>query len=169
MLRAYSKEGTAFRGVAPDWPLAEGEILFDHEPTEKELEDAFGFTSGELVKSRQLNLITAERFRREGSGVMVEGVAIDTSRDSQSLIAGMAVSAMLDPAYKCSYKAVDGFVELTASQILAVATAVRSHVQTCFDREKALSETVVAGTFIEAMLKSGWPDSLLATSTAANQ
>ncbi|QHC94269.1 hypothetical protein PspR84_06335 [Pseudomonas sp. R84] len=158
MLRAYSKEGTAFRGVAPDWPLAEGEILFDHEPSEKELEDAFGFASGELVKSRLLTLITAERFRREGSGVVVEGVAIDTSRDSQSLIAGMAVSAMLNPAYQCSYKAVDGFVELTASQILAVATAVRSHVQTCFDRERALSESVVAGTYTDAMLKDGWPD-----------
>lgn len=169
MLRAYSKEGTAFRGVAPDWPLAEGEILFDHEPTEKELEEAFGFTSGELVKNRQLALITEERFRREGSGIVVEGVAIDTSRDSQSLIAGMAVSAMLDLAYKCSYKAVDGFVELTASQILAVATAVRSHVQTCFDREKSLSESVVAGTYTDAMLKEGWPALPSVTSTSALQ
>ncbi|MHB2058984.1 DUF4376 domain-containing protein [Pseudomonas monsensis] len=169
MLRAYSNEGTAFRCVASDWPLAEGEILFDHEPTEKELEQAFGFTSGKLAKSRQLTLIAAERFRREGSGIMVDGVVIDTSRDSQSLIAGMAVSAMLDPAYECSYKAVDGFFELTAAQILAVATAVRSHVQACFDREKALSETVDAGTYVDEMLKEGWPVSTPSTPVAALQ
>ncbi|MDI3399695.1 DUF4376 domain-containing protein [Pseudomonas sp. V88_4] len=158
MLRAYSNSGTAFRCVAQDWPLADGEILFDHEPTVQELEDAFGFATGELVVKRQLELIAQERFRRESSGIVVDGVAIDTSRDSQSLIAGMAVSAILDPAYQCSYKAVAGFIDLRGPQILQVAKAVRSHVQACFDREKALSEAARAGTCNSEMLIEGWPE-----------
>jgi hypothetical protein len=169
MLRAYSNSGTAFRCVAPDWPLADGEVLFDHEPTVQELEGAFGFTAGALVVRRQLELIAEERFRREGAGIVVGGIAIDTSRDSQSLIAGMAVSAMLDPAYHCSYKAVAGFVELTCAQILGIATAVRSHVQACFDREKALSEAVTAGTYTDEMLKDGWPESSPGTPDSALQ
>lgn len=158
MLRAYSNVGTTFRCVAPGWPLVDGEVLFDHEPTVQELEDAFGFANGELVVKRQIELIAEERFRREGSGIVVDGVTIDTSRDSQSLIAGMAVSAILDPAYQCNYKAVAGFIDLGAPQILQVAKAVRSHVQACFDREKALSEAARAGTDISEMLIDGWPE-----------
>ena len=67
MLRAYSNVGTTFRCVASDWPLADGEVLFDHEPTLQELENSFGFANGELVLKRQLDLIAQERFRREGS------------------------------------------------------------------------------------------------------
>ncbi|WP_085712869.1 MULTISPECIES: DUF4376 domain-containing protein [unclassified Pseudomonas] len=159
MLRAYSNSGTAFRCVAPDWPLSDGEVLFDHEPTVQELEDAFGFANGELVVKRQWEQIAEERFRREGSGIVVAGVAIDTSRDSQSLIAGMAVSAMLDPEYHCSYKAIEGFIDITSQQILQIAQAVRSHVQACFDREKTLYESAQAGTYSREMLTEGWPDS----------
>lgn len=169
MLRAYSNVGTAFRCVAPDWPLADGEVLFDHEPTENELEEAFGHAYGALVKSRRLASIAEERFRREGSGIMVDGVAIDTARDSQSLIAGMAVSAMLDPAYHCNYKAVAGFIELTSAQILGIAKAVRFHVQACFDRERVLTETVIAQTYTDEMLKDGWPDSSPGTSDPSLQ
>lgn len=169
MLRAYSNVGTAFRCVAPDWPLADGEVLFDHEPNESELEEAFGHAYSALVISRQLASIAEERFQREGSGIVVDGVAIDTSRDSQSLIAGMAVSAMLDPAYHCSYKGVAGFVELTSAQIIGIAKAVRLHVQACFDREKALTETVTAQTYTDEMLKDGWPDSSPGTSDSTLQ
>ena len=163
MLRAYSNEGTTFRCVAPDWPLADGEVLFDHEPTLQELEDAFGLANGEMSVKHQLDLVAEERFRREGSGIVVAGVGIDSSRDSQSLIAGMAVSAMLDPEYRCSYKSVAGFVDLTAPQILQIAQALRSHVQACFDREKALSESARAGTYGSEMLTVGWPDSMTET------
>ncbi|MBI6949039.1 DUF4376 domain-containing protein [Pseudomonas koreensis] len=166
MLRAYSNVGTTFRCVASDWPLADGEVLFDHEPTLQELENSFGFANGELVLKRQLDLIAQERFRREGSGIAVAGLIIDSSRDSQSLIAGMAVSAMLDPEYRCSYKSVAGFVDLTAQQILQIAQAVRSYVQACFDREKALSESARAGTLSSEMLTEGWPDSLPETPVA---
>ena len=49
-------------------------------------------------------------------------------------------------------------VELDASMIIAVASAVRDHIQACYDREKALAEEVDAGTFTEAMLDEGWPE-----------
>ena len=42
---------------------------------------------------------------------------------------------MQDSTYTCKWKGVDGFVELTAPQILAIADTVRAHVQSCFDRE----------------------------------
>ncbi|QJI45583.1 DUF4376 domain-containing protein [Pseudomonas sp. ADAK2] len=104
-------------------------------------------------------LIAAERYQREASGVVVDGSTIDTSRDGQALIAGAAVSAILDSSYKCSWKTAEGFVELDAPRIISIATAVRAHVQTCFDRELTLLRAVETGTYRDSMLTEGWPDS----------
>lgn len=156
MYKAYSNNGTSFRYVEPDWQLAQGEVLFDHEPTIKELEVAFGFDAEEVEHGRQAALIAAERFRREGVGVVVDGLLIDTTRDSQSLIANMAVSALIDTAYRCHFKTGAGFVEVSAAQILAISSAVRSHVQTCFDRERALLMALADGTYRDHMLSEGW-------------
>lgn len=105
-------------------------------------------------------LIASERFQREGLGIVINGMGIDTSRDSQSLIAGTAVSALMDSAYVCNFKTVSGFTELTASEILEVATAVRAHVQACFDRELTLLRAIEAGSYSDDMLAEGWPGSL---------
>jgi len=105
-------------------------------------------------------MIASERYKREGVGITVEGSIIDTTRDGQALIAGAAVSAMLDPAYTCNWKTASGFVELNSPQLVTIATAVRAHVQACFDRELALLRAIEAGSYSDDMLAEGWPDSL---------
>jgi hypothetical protein len=105
-------------------------------------------------------MIASERYKREGVGITVEGSVIDTTRDGQALIAGAAVSAILDPNYRCNWKTSAGFVELNASQLVTIATAVREHVQACFDRELALLRAIEAGEYSDDMLTQGWPDSL---------
>jgi len=70
------------------------------------------------------------------------------------------VSAILDPNYRCNWKTSAGFVELNAAQLVTIATAVREHVQACFDRELALLRAIEAGSYSDDMLTQGWPDSL---------
>lgn len=103
--------------------------------------------------------IATERYKREGVGITVDGSVFDTTRDGQALIAGAAVSAILDPAYTCNWKTGSGFVELTASQLIGIATAVRAHVQACFDRELTLLRALESGEYNTDMLNEGWPDS----------
>ncbi|CRL47758.1 DUF4376 domain-containing protein [Pseudomonas sp. URMO17WK12:I11] len=105
-------------------------------------------------------LIAAERYKREGLGVTVDGCEIDTTRDGQALIAGAALSAILDPTYICNWKTGTGFIERNASQLIAIASAVRAHVQACFDREQVLLLAVEAGGYQVEMLTAGWPDSI---------
>lgn len=105
-------------------------------------------------------MIACERYKREGVGITIEGSVIDTTRDGQALIAGAAVSAILDPNYTCNWKTTGGFVELNAPQLVVIATAVREHVQACFDRELALLRAIEAGSYSNDMLTEGWPDSL---------
>ncbi|HEE9760581.1 TPA: DUF4376 domain-containing protein [Pseudomonas putida] len=104
-------------------------------------------------------VIAAERFRREGTGVVVKGLAIETTRDSQALIASTGLSAVLDPDYRCNFKTAVGFVEIGSAQIITIAKAVRAHVQACFDREFALLRAIEAGEYHNDMLTQGWPDS----------
>ncbi len=101
--------------------------------------------------------IAARRYTAETAGITVNGMAIDTSRDSQSLITGTALQATIDATYTCRWKTASGFVDLTASQILSMAAAVRTHVQGCFDREAVLLDQLATGTLTPDMLEQGWP------------
>jgi hypothetical protein len=114
-------------------------------------------------------LFAAERFTREASGIAVEGLRIETTRESQALIASTGLSALLDPQYRCNFKTLNGFIEIGSEQILAIAKAVRAHVQACFDRELILLEALEAGTYTDEMLKDGWPDSSPSTSDSTLQ
>lgn len=112
----------------------------------------------ERARQAQIAAIAARRWQAETSGITVNGTAIDTGRDSQALITGAAVSAMLDPGYSVRWKTPNGFIVLQGQQIIDMAMAVRAHVQACFDRESELLEALADGTFTEAMLEEGWPD-----------
>jgi len=94
----------------------------------------------EAARERKRSEIAAARFEAETAGI--DG--IKTDRESQALITGAALKAMQDSTYSCRWKTESGFVELTAPQILAIADAVRAHVQACFDHEAELLPLVEA-------------------------
>ena len=102
-------------------------------------------------------LIAARRYTAETAGTTVEGMLIDTGRDSQGLITGAAVQAIIDTAYSLHWKTSAGFVELSGQQILGVASMVRAHVQACFNREAELLDAVTDGSITTEMLEEGWP------------
>ncbi|WP_162770591.1 DUF4376 domain-containing protein, partial [Pseudomonas abietaniphila] len=93
----------------------------------------------------------------ETSGTTINNMPIDTGRDSQGLITGAALQALIDPNYSLHWKTSAGFVDLTAQQVLGVASAVRAFVQACFNRESDLLDAVAAGTITAEMLEEGWP------------
>ncbi|WP_095119269.1 DUF4376 domain-containing protein [Pseudomonas sp. Irchel s3f10] len=119
-----------------------------------------------IVEPNYPELFAKTRFLHETHGIAIEGLNIETSRDSQALIASTGLSAILDPEYRCNFKTLNGFVEIGAEQILAIAKAVRSHVQACFDRELDLLRALEARTYKDEMLAEGWP---LSSPITANQ
>ena len=102
-------------------------------------------------------LIAARRYHEETAGITVNGMPLDTGRDSQSLVTGAALAAVIDSAYSCQWKTAIGFIDLDAQQIIAIASAMRAHVQACFDREAALLDALAAGTYTDDQLDQGWP------------
>lgn len=111
------------------------------------------------LKAQKKAEIAAARYEVETAGTTVNGVLIDTGRDSQALITGAALAAMLDPEYSLNWKTVDGFNHLTAPEIIAVVQAVRAHVQACFDREAELCALVDAAETKEDLdeIIISWP------------
>lgn len=103
------------------------------------------------LKAQKKQEIALARYEAETSGTTVNGVLIDTGRDSQALITGAALAAMLDGDYSLNWKTAAGFIHLTAPEIIAVAQAVRAHVQACFDREGELVALVDAAQNAEEL------------------
>lgn len=137
------------------------------EASEAELADARATIAqlqaqlAELTKPTESTVqerIAAKRYQAQIAGTTLQGMQIDTSTDSQALITGAALAAVLDSSYVCRWKMADGTrVELDAKMIIAVASAVRDHIQACYDREDELLTAVADGTFTDAMLDQGWP------------
>lgn len=111
------------------------------------------------LKAQKKQEIAAARYAAETAGTTVNGITIDTGRDSQALITGAALAAMLDENYSLNWKTANGFIHLTAPEIIAVAQAVRAHVQTCFDREGELVALVDAAETAEDLdeIIISWP------------
>ena len=101
--------------------------------------------------------VAARRYQAEVTGITLDGLQINTDDRSKLLINGAALEATVDPGYVMQWKAGGGFVQLTGSQVIGIARAVRAHVQACFDREVELLAELEAGTLTDDMLDQGWP------------
>lgn len=95
-------------------------------------------------KAVKLAQLAAYRYEQETGGITVSGVPVDTGRDSQSLMTAARIIAKEDANYTVNWKGESGFVTLNAAAIIAIADAVRGHVQSCFDNEKAHSDAINA-------------------------
>ncbi|SDQ79976.1 protein of unknown function [Pseudomonas lundensis] len=110
-----------------------------------------------LIAAEWAERIAARRWQAETSGTVFGGMPIDTDDRSKLLINGAAMRADRSADYVLRWKTSEGFVDLTAAQVLAVADAVSYHVQFCFDREDVLLGAVADGSITAEMLEEGWP------------
>lgn len=99
----------------------------------------------ELDFNARAELIADKRFSVETGGVNVFGTDIPTDRHTQQVLTAMYVRAMADSGYAVKFKTSNGFIDLVASQIIAIAGAVHDHVQAAFDREGELLARLEGG------------------------
>ena len=153
----YVISGASYRAVPDEMPeseLAEGEFFTENPDSPEVQKRMTGSPEGFKLT---MSVIAARRYQAETMGITLDGMAIDTGRDSQALITGARLAGIDDPSYVCNWKTSTGFVQLDADTVKAIATAVRAHVQTCFDREAALLSALEAGTYKAPDLEEGWP------------
>lgn len=90
------------------------------------------------------------------AGIEVAGLRVATDDLAQARLTGAALAALADPAAGIRWKQSDGqLVPLSAAAVLAIAGAVRAHVQACFDHEAGLLAALAAGQAPDPA--RGWP------------
>lgn len=88
----------------------------------------------------------SRRYAVETGGILLNGMQVMTDRASQSLITGAYNYVQANPSALVKFKTAAGFVELTATQMTAVANAVGAHVQASFAAEAAVDAAISGGT-----------------------
>lgn len=112
-----------------------------------EIAQALAAVDPETSAKRRLFAYAADkRWRVETGGITVNGVTIDTSRDSQAMITGAYAYSQAHPEGPIKFKAASGWVTLDAATMAAIATAVGAHVQASFSVEEAIDAAITAGT-----------------------
>ncbi|ODT13502.1 MAG: hypothetical protein ABS35_37735 [Kaistia sp. SCN 65-12] len=100
-----------------------------------------------------------KRWQVETGGITINGVTIDTSRDSQAMITGAYAWSQANPSQPIQFKASSGWVEFDAATMAAIATAVGAHVQACFAAEASVQAAILGGTIttIAEIDGADWP------------
>lgn len=122
-----------------------------------------GWTSPPSAPPSTMELISYAATRRysvETGGIQVDGVQIDTTRDSQAMISGALAYVQTSGATSVEFKAASGWITLSAEQVKAIALAVAAHVQRCFSAERIADEAITSGaltTFdqLDVMISGG--------------
>jgi hypothetical protein len=113
------------------------------------------------AKTERLAELAALRYEHETAGITLNGAAIETNRESQSLINGAWSYSQLNPSVLIDWKAESGWIQIDAATIAGIAGAVAAHVQACFSNERTLSEAINAAETVAAVqaidLTIGWP------------
>ena len=148
----YSPEGNAeIWDSKPEGYMTEKEWFEAHPAPEPEP------MTDEQAREWKYQEIANTRYAEEIGGIDFHGNKIKTDRESQAMLTGAALQAVNDPQYKCRWKTEnDEFVELTAQMILAIAVAVREHVQASFNKEAEKREQIKNAKGLENIMAVTW-------------
>ncbi len=105
-------------------------------------------------KTQLLGQLAAYRYDKEVAGIDANGTQVKTDRESQATLTGAYTASVINPAITINWKAADGsWVSLDAAQISALASAVITHVQSCFSKEQSIA-TAINGATTLAQLRA---------------
>lgn len=110
----------------------------------------------ESLKQQKKAEIAAARYDYEIAGVIINGIHITTDREDQAMITAVALSAVVDSTYTTVWKGADGYLTLSAPEILAMARIVGAHVEAAFAEEKRLVEQIDAAQTQEDLDAITW-------------
>ena len=116
----------------------------------------------ETAKAQRLNELAAYRYTKETAGITLNGAGIKTDLESQAKISGAWSAAQMNPAILIDWKGENGWIQIDAATITAIAMAVANHVQACFSNERIHAEAIGALETAEDVqnydFTTGWPE-----------
>lgn len=93
---------------------------------------------------RLLNALAAHRYKIETGGTIVNGMAVATDDRAKLMLNGARNAALADEEFVTKWKTPQGFITLSAAQIIALSDAVAAHVNKCFMAEATVAANVAS-------------------------
>jgi len=94
------------------------------------------------IKQQLIAAATALRWEKETGGIELGGVCVGTTLDDQNRISGVLSSIAVGGLVEVDFKAQNGWVRLTASEIQGIAQYISAHVLACFSAERVHHEAI---------------------------
>ncbi|WP_353086606.1 DUF4376 domain-containing protein [Stenotrophomonas sp.] len=114
------------------------------------------------IKAELTAEATALRWEKETGGIELNGVLVGTTLDDQNRISGVLSAIALGGLVEVDFKAQNGWVKLTASEIQGIAQHISAHVQGGFTAERAHHEAIERLVSAEELstydVTQGWPN-----------
>ena len=119
----------------------------------------------EDILRRRLSELAAKRYAVETAGILLGEAVIRTDEASQSKINGAYALVQRLPETMVDWKGANGWTQLNAAQMTAIATAAGQHVQACYTAERGHAEALAALAAVEDVegliahdIEDGWPE-----------
>ena len=117
------------------------------------------------AKSQALANLATIRFEKQSSGMKYQNTIIATDTSSQALLNGAYNLALHDSTTTIQFKSQNGWMTITAEQIIQLAIGVGKFIQQCFSVEKIHSDRIMAMStteqvidYVDTKIQNGWPE-----------
>lgn len=110
----------------------------------------------EIAKSRKKDEIANERYKKEISGVIINGVTYDTDKTSFNNLVNVVISYNNDDNHIVEWKTRNGFVSLTVKTLKNIIVYIRNYIQELYKKEKQLDELIDSAISEEEIMDIEW-------------
>ena len=116
----------------------------------------YGEVNIDTLKQGKLWQLADARWREETAGFMYNGHEFHSDRESQNRVFQAYMASLSDPNFTVTWKTKTGWLEMTASDFIALYNEFQTFLQGLYQKEKNLQALVEAATTIDGLNEIEW-------------
>lgn len=110
----------------------------------------------EQFKAEKIAKLANARWQEETGGYIYKGHEFHSDRESQDRFFQAYIASLSDPNFTVTWKTKDGWLEMTASDFIALYNEFQTFLQGLYQKEKNLQALVEAATTIDGLNEIEW-------------
>ena len=116
----------------------------------------YGSIDINFLKQGKLQELANNRWQEETAGYTYNGHEFHSDRESQNRVFQAYMASLSDPNFTVTWKTKTGWLEMTASDFIALYNEFQTFLQGLYQKEKNLQEQIEAATTIEELEAIQW-------------
>lgn len=110
----------------------------------------------EQFKAEKIAELANVRWQEETGGYIYKGHEFHSDRESQDRVFQAYMASLSDPNFTVTWKTKTGWLEMTASDFIALYNEFQTFLQGLYQKEKNLQALVEAATTIDGLNEIEW-------------